>query len=495
MLQCTNLETKPFARDYIAELLSEISNQKEKLNKVEAEELTWFEQEFSYELGNRNEQGRWHIFSYEDSLFNFKAFPIAGYGISSTGSASGHERWWGAGFYATYSDWFGGSLDLRDKGEFGDNIDKEKDFSPIAAAWYKGAPNAIEYSDVKGSVSFDWHWGSLSLIKDYFQWGHGQYGNLILSSKAPSYPHLRLQLKPVDWLRFYYVHGWLNSQVIDSASSYYTNPGSQLPELRERYIDKYIAANMVTVSPWQWLDVSLGNAVIYSGPNFRPEFLIPFMFYKFLDHNTGRGNTDDTNGAMYFDVAVKYPQNFLFYTTLFIDVTEIRNILKNEFYNTWFGVTLGAKHINFLADNLDISFEYTRISPWVYEHKDQTTTYKHIDHTLGHWLGQNADQLRLQFNYQFMRGLKFNIHLEQLRKGGLEDIYFAYRGKANMPFLYSPLRKEINFGLSVSYEYMHDLFVRAGYKYSHIKDEDISRTPEYLRGHKNSLYLTLHYGL
>ena len=30
-----------------------------------------------------------------------------------------------------YSDWFGFSFDIRDKGEFGDNVDQNKYFSPV----------------------------------------------------------------------------------------------------------------------------------------------------------------------------------------------------------------------------------------------------------------------------------------------------------------------------------------------------------------------------
>ena len=123
--------------------------------------------------------------------------------------------------------------------------------------------------------------------------------------------------------------------------------------------------------------MSVGNAVVYGG-EFRPEFFIPFMFYKFLDHNSGRGDVNDANGMMYFDISAKYPKNFQFYSTMFIDVTEIRNILDNDFNNTWIGFTLGGKTVDLLFDNLDLTLEYTRLNPWVYEHKNEVTNYKHL---------------------------------------------------------------------------------------------------------------------
>ena len=505
-------EVKPFSRKYIAEKLIQINNKVNTtaFSKVDIDEFSFWESEFYYELNQvasktnlqkteslfNQTKERWFLFSYSDSSFNTKLSPIAGYGLSATGNSSGHTRWVGLSLFGSYSDWFGFSFNIRDKGEFGSNVDKSKYFSPLRGAWFKGAPNGIEYSDAKGSINFNWNWGQVSLIKDYQQWGHGKFGQLVLSDKAPSYPQIQLQLKPTSWLRFNYMHGWLSSQVYDSAYFYYSNPGTISQTLVKSYIPKYIAANMLTVTPIDWLDVSVGNAVVYSG-DLRPEFFIPFMFYKFLDHNSGRGDVNDANGTMYFDISAKYPKNFQFYTSMFIDVTEIRNILSNDFENTWIGFTLGGKTIDLLFDNLDLTIEYTRLNPWVYEHKNEVTNYKHLKYSLGHWLGQNADQFRVQFNYQLLRGLKFQLFAEAIRKGGLDEIYYAYSGigEKDLPFLYSPARKEKRIGLDISYQYLHDLMIKGSYIYSDITDEDINRQPVFLLGSKNSFSITLFYGI
>lgn len=506
-------EAKPFSRILIASKLHEIGNflfiEASNLNDVEISELHFWEEEFYYEINsislkyqhnnltnNNNISERWYLFSYSDSVFNLKLSPIAGYGLSSTGNNSGHTRWIGLSSFGSYSDWFGFSFDIRDKGEFGTNVDKNKYFSPLRGAWYKSAPDGIEYSDVKGSINFNWSWGQVSLIKDYVQWGHGKFGQLILSDKAPSYPHIRLQIKPVEWLRFSYMHSWLSSQVYDSSAFYYSYPGTQSETLVKNYIPKYIAANILTISPISWLDVSLGNSVVYGG-NLRPEFFIPFMFYKFLDHNSGRGDVNDANGVMYFDISAKYPEKFKFYGTMFIDVTEIRNILDDDFKNTWIGFTLGGKTVDLFLHNLDLTIEYTRLNPWVYEHKNEVTTYKHLKYSLGHWLGQNADQFRVQLNYQLYRGLKFQLFTEFIRKGGLDEIYYAYTGvdEKDLPFLYSPVRDEDRIGMDVTYEHFHDLIIKGSYIYSNISDEDPTREPVFSIGSKNSFSFTLFYGI
>jgi hypothetical protein len=512
-------EVKPFSRKYIAEKLLQVKN-KIQINNTDFSEIEFYElrfwaSEFYNELNQIitdndfpdifNDQSdplfnqikeRWFLYSYSDSLFNLKLSPLAGYGLSSSGDKSGHTRWVGLSTFGTYSDWFGFSFDIRDKGEFGSNVDRNKYISPLRGAWYKSVPNGIEYSDAKGSINFNWNWGQVSLIKDYLQWGHGKFGQLILSDKAPSYPQIRLQIKPVEWLRFSFMHGWLSSLVYDSAYFYNSYPGNLSETLVKSYIPKYVAANMLTVTPLDWLDVSVGNAVVYGG-ELRPEFFIPFMFYKFLDHNSGRGDVNDANGMMYFDISAKYPKNFQFYGTMFIDVTEIRNILDNEFENTWIGFTLGGKSVDVLFDNLDVTIEYTRLNPWVYEHKNEVTNFKHLKYSLGHWLGQNADQVRLQFNYQLFQGLKFKLFAESVRKGGLDEIYYAYSGidEKDFPFLYSPLRKEQRIGFDISYHYIHDLMIKGSYIYSNVTDENSNREPVFLLGSKNSFSITVFYGI
>ncbi len=488
-------EVVPWSRKYIASRLKAIDEKQMQLNSTEKDLLEFYEREYAYEL-DYNKEERWFLFSYGDSLFSLKFLPIAGYGISAIGNAAGHTRWIGFSTFGTYRNWFGASFDVRDKGEFGDNADREKSFSPETGAYYKGAPNGIEASDVKGSINFNWNWGSVSIIKDYFTWGHGNFGQLILSSKPPDYPRIELHFKPVEWLRFSYIHGWLNSLVIDSSSIQYEHVESIEPQIKQAYINKFIAANMLTITPVSGLDISVGNSFVYSG-DLRPEMFIPFLFFKWLDHNTGRGSVDDGNGTLYLDISAKYPKDFQFYTTLFIDVTEIRNILENNFNNTWVGYTFGAKKVNLFLNNLDILVEYTRINPWVYEHKLESTTYKHLDYSLGHWLGQNADLIRFQFDYQPIRSLRLELYFERVRKGGLDDIYFAYGGndEFNKSFLYGPLREDKFLGINVRFEYIHDLILDVRYRYSDIKDEDDSRTQNYLLGKHHSFSLTLYYGL
>jgi hypothetical protein len=488
-----NDEVKPYSRAKIAGYLIMAEEQLNKLNDVEKEGLKWYKEEYADELKIKNE--RWFLYKHSDSSFSARITPMGGYGISETGSSHGHTRWWGISTYGTISDWLGASFSYKDIGQFGGNVDYKKDFTPERGYYINSYPaDGIEFSDVKGGLNLNWNWGSVSLIKDDMRWGHGNFGQLILSDKPESYPQIRLFLQPVKWFRFYYMHGWLNSLVYDSAEFYYTHLESNNPILRKKYINKYIAANMLTVTPIDNLDVSIGNSVVYSG-DLRPEFFIPFLYYKVMDHNTGRGDVDDSNGQVYMDVSSRNLQGIQFYLTLFIDSGSIRGMLHGDFHEWWGGYTLGVKKVNALIPNLDLIVEYTKLRPWVYEHKYDTETYKHIGFVLGHWLGQNADQLRVQADYKYNRPLTIHLYCERIRKGGMADISAAYYSIISEPFLYGLLRKDYDFGVSAEYELFHDLSITASYEYSQITDEDKNRTAEYLLGDKNSLSFSICLGL
>lgn len=491
-----NDEVKPYSRIYVAALLSNIELRKKELNKVEKELLVWYQREYQYEL-NADVKKRYRLFSHESELFQFQLSPVIGYQYSTIGSNNGNSRVIGMRAFSSIGKNFGINVEFRDSGEFGDIVDDTKEFTPETGFDEIRSDNpddGIEFSDIRGSLVYSWKWGDVSLNKDYMRWGHANFGNLIFSDKAASFPYIRFSLYPADWLRFSYFHGWINSLVIDSAKTLLPVPNSQLPDGKETFIKKYVVANMLTFSATDWLDFSLGNSFVYSG-DLRPEMFIPFMFFKMLDRDTGRGKIDDGNGQFYFDLSVRYFKNFQFYSSLFVDVTSITELTEGDTKNTWLGFTVGTRTTNLLIDNLDLILEYTKINPWVYEHRNVTTTYRHLDFVMGHWIGQNADQIRAQLNYQPVRGLVFEAYFERLRKGDLADIVHAYTGTVDEPFLYGDNREDITFGLNASYEFFHELFVFGSFKLSDISDEKEGRTQDFLLGNNNNMSIGFRYGI
>jgi len=317
----------------IAQLLLRIEDSRDKLNPLELQELRFFREEFALEVtksqshevttgevtesqshevtgevtesqshevaslilpstsrrgvGGEVEEGsrgevlekeRWWLFAYTDDQFALRVSPLAGYGVRSVAGETNTIRWPGLKFFGYGGDWFGASFEYVDFGETGSNTDRNKRFSPITGAYVNlQSGSTFEYSDVKGSVSFSWKWGNISIIKDYQTWGHGQFGQVILSTKAPSFTQIRFHANPVSWFRFNYFQGWVNSLIYDSSAAVWSHTESVSPTRIIPYKDKYVVANLATFSVMDELDLSIGNAFVY-GPNFRFETLIPFLY-------------------------------------------------------------------------------------------------------------------------------------------------------------------------------------------------------------------------
>lgn len=291
-------EVKPLSRVAISRFLEKILPHSEKLNQVEKEQLSWFVQEFKNEMKSDSlEKERFFLYEYTDSLFTFRFSSIVKYTLGSVKHEAIRKRSWGINAYSSYGSAFSMQINFTDNGEYGKSVDKNKNFTPETGRAMIAAPNGIEFSDVRGALTLDWGWGNASLQKDYVNWGHGEFGQLILSSKAPSFPMIRLELKPTDWLRFYYVHGWLNSLFVDSIG-YYNRSSPIYQSDRQKFVKKYFVANFLSFTPVDWLDVSLGNSLVYKG-DLRAEMFIPFMFFKYLDRDTGHGSIEDGNGALF----------------------------------------------------------------------------------------------------------------------------------------------------------------------------------------------------
>ncbi len=467
---------KPIPRTEIARLLVEIDQSAKFLSEVEKEELQWYKDEYSFELDKTFK--RWRLFEYADTLFRVILTPeIQLQQNFYAGKKNLKTRWLG-GFYGSIGENIGYSFSLTDNSEGGDSIDADKIFSSFTGFNHKTSKDrTISFEDINAMLTYNWSWGSFSLGKDYINWGSGKNGQLILSSKAPSFPFIKFDISPVKWLRFHYIHAWLASDVPDSSTFYTTTVTDKKGDLdyRGNQRSKYLAANFLSIIPDERFIFSLGNSIIYSDGSVRLPFLIPFIwYYKGIDHNFYGSTKNDgygNNGQMFFNFSMRYPGKFHFYSTLFIDEFSLTGFLKGDHSRDQLGYTIGVTNYSSIIDNLLLEVEYTKIMPGTYLNYVQTQTYQNASYDLGHWIGQNADQLYLGASYQLLRGLNAKIYYEQVRKGGSQKGTDRYSSN-DMPFLYLPMQKWNYFGATINYQPLYDLNVRTYFRFVNYSSDD-----------------------
>ncbi|MHB1177069.1 MAG: hypothetical protein ACYCZO_01925 [Daejeonella sp.] len=465
---------QPVPRKEIAGHLQFLQDSVLTLTNTEKAELTFYLKEFSEFRGDMRDTlsflktdaaGRWRFLSASDKGFLLRAEPIFSLGTEQSRGKSvlkpsnGFSMWGHVGSLFSFQAYF------EDITESGTGIDSTRYFTPKEGIVRTVTLNqtSINYSRLKGNITYAWNKGSISAGKDNLLYGYGENGRIILSDKAPSYPQIRLDYRPLKWLQLNYTHAWLHSGLIDSARSY-PKGNSVYGNNREFYIPKFLASHSLNFYPLKGLSFSLGESMVYSD-QLKAAYLVPVMFFKAYDQYESRYDVPTgSNGQFFLQASSRnhIPRTHL-YTSLFIDEIRMTQIFNKARSRNQVGFTLGASVEDVAIPYLALGIEYTRINPFVYQNLIPAQNYTSQDYSLGDWMGQNADRLSGWAKYNPAPRLATRIQLDILRKGAdgrLNDQYFA---EPQPPFLSGRFETQKQVLLEAKYQLLNQLTVSASY--------------------------------
>lgn len=470
----------PLSKDYIYQKLDELSKNITALTPLEREELAFylkeytlwwrkdpksgFEGEYKSVLGSKiGDRFRW--LAYQDDNFSVNAQPIVGY--EANGNNFKSKTSYGAWIYGYIGKHVGFSFDYRGGTYGGMSENPQTVLNPNQGFQFQkyipGYTKDFTYNYMNTQITGSWKWGSFSFSKAPLSFGYGSGGKLILSEKAPTYPHIRLDIKPTRWASFSFVHAWLNSDVVDSTSFYSTSiPGSQY--LQYSYRNKYLATHILTLKPSKKIAYSIGESVIYND-KLQPTYFLPLAFFTALDHyNGGLKNNSIANTQIFTQISARnvVPKTHLYFT-FFIDEMRMKDVFSSDSTKNHTAYTAGISIADFPVKNTSFVVEYTRIRPFVYESYIDAQTYMNDRYSLGHWIGSNADQLYLEFLWRIKRGLHFKTTYSYVRKGD-KGTPEQQRSALGLHLLDGRFIQERgDFTMELNYEIIHDLFVKLSY--------------------------------
>lgn len=502
-----NSAVKPYSRLFIANCLKEADEQREKLSARQERELDFYLKDFGKEMEGAGAQRRrgataqrqkgeiqngsppgggrgWvnlkakqrlDLFYYKDSLFSLTVNPILGGELFT--NSSGQTTYWRNGVEArAYMGRWGFFASLRD------NHEKPLLGKPAYLTQREGGhiKGSTDWSDMQGGVTYSWKWGNAGLVKDEIAWGTNYNGANIFSGNNPSYIQLRLHLNPVKWLNFDYFHGWLNSQVVDSSRSFWLT-NSYGTDYREKYHRKYIAANMFTITPLKYLNISAGNSIIYDDSYFSPSYLMPLFFYKSVDHTVSSG-IDNMNSHMFFAISSRQIKHLHLHATLFVDELSVSRFTMKDEWNflSW---KTGFRLSNFPVPDLILTTEFTYTYPLTFQHYVPTLTFESNGFNLGHYLRDNSREWFVSLSYRPLRALDVKLFFTDAIRG--PDYTELGGSRLGNPPLDSINWHNTTIGVRGSYQVINDLYVWASFAYSDISG-DVRWSPEYFYGRKNT---------
>ena len=465
---------QPVSRKHIYEKLAELADSSAKLSSIELKELNFYLQEYSEfntalldssSLLKNDEAGRFRFLSVKKDGFLLRGDPIiqsslvAGDGKNVFTLSNGLNFWGHAGKHVSFQASF------RDITETGTGIDSIRQFTsePGIVRTVSQNKSSLNYTDLRGHISYGWENGSISVGKDQQLWGYGEGGRLVLSDKAPAYPFIRLDYQPLKWLKFHYSHAWLHSNLIDSNRTYLTG-NNVYGGVRETYIPKFMASHSFTFIPAKGLSLTIGESIVYSE---RPDigYLIPIMFFKAYDHYKSRYDINTGGNAQFFFQASSrdHLKNTHLYGSFFIDEIRTSAIFKPAESRNQLGFQIGGSVTDLFIPYLTAGIEYSRINPFVYQNLAPVQDYTSQDYVLGDWIGQNADRVTAILKYNPLPRLRTDLQMDYIRKGSDGTVNDQYFATPQPKFINSGFKAQKQLLISARYELKHKLYVHAAY--------------------------------
>jgi hypothetical protein len=331
------------------------------------------------------------------------------------------------------------------------------------------------YSEIRGGITYSWKWGNIGLIKDNLEWGEQYHGSNILSGRTQSVAMIKLNLKPSKWFEFNYIHARLASNIVDSSRSYVYNGSNTRIVMRP----KYMAANMFTFTPWQGLNLSVGNSIVYSDESLQIQYLIPFMFFKSVDDTyNATENQAGGNSQIFASISSRNIKHVHLYSSVFIDEMSVKRMFKPTQQSNFVSIKGGACISNFPIKNVSFVAEYTRNNPLVYQHFIPATTFASGSINMGNYLGDNADELFAQIKYIPISKVEISTSLTIYRIG--TKYVYGYVDPWGIPFMQTVVSKSTQISLKASYQALNNVYVQ--FEVIKIKNSgDDSYNPPYLR--------------
>ncbi len=525
-----NSAIKPYSREFITKRLLEAQEMEKYMNKRQRSELYFYLNEYALEMDKlpnhsfalyEGTKSRIDIippvYNYNNGNFRAKITPILGMNLYKNKKGQVSHRWFGVGLQTMIGKHLSIYGSLRDNSFSGSDNLNPRLSNPTYLTNFPGyeykEPN--DFSDSRGGIKLSWDWGSFGLIKDNIEWGDNYNCSNIISGRVPSFPMITMRIKPTYWFEMNFIHGWLVSNVVDSARFYVENGTKR----HYRNHNKYIAANMFTFSPIQYLYLSFGNSIIYAEDNVQPAYLIPFSFFKSIDHTLTKGiGVENQNSQLFFNISSRNIDHVHLYTSVYMDELKFSRFSSSSKESNPISYKIGAKISNLFIKNYSLTAEYTKTNIINYKHSIEPLTFASNSYNMGHYLGDNSKELFVELKVKPIRGL--NLSLSYLNAQHGNEYKFIRRiGRNNIikqiirqPSLGDVIWKNQTIGFKALYEVLQNTYVVFSFENSNIQGFDATSkkidgeirmtpdkvleyyTPELYRGKNTTITLGLSFG-
>ena len=413
-----------------------------------------------------------HVFAWERGKDNFyfdyeQGLDYQRHSQGKTRSAS----WQSFQFRGTLNENFGYHFEVSLQGMRGNDSAYIAEHPILKGSWNQLSEGELRYSDLTGGeLAFHTKYFDFRFAQQEITWGYGESGQLILSNNTVPYPYISVS-KNWGWFKFIALHGKLQSFWADTLKDGY-----------KVFPDKWLAAHRLELSLWHKLTIGLNESFIYGNRYADWAYLIPFNFYRAVQHKL----RDRDNATISIDAEYLVKNGLKVYGTIFLDEFK-----RSRLFTNWYGnkqaFLFGLWAVDpFHLNNFSVRFEYTAIMPWVYTYKYLINAYTSDQRSIGHWAGPNSEVIYLHVQKDWHARLRTGVKLQQYKHGNNypnENIggnilqgHATLLGNQEKPreirkFLEGILTTRKTIQLYANYEIFNDFYLKGALTFGQLKEE------------------------
>lgn len=286
---------------------------------------------------------------------------------------------------------------------------------------------SVRSSDLPhGGVSYDAGRIRIDAAIDYLRCGPSRYFPLTLSGDAPPLTFARVAAD-LEVLRYTHIAGLLKSQKDERKYLFMHRLEGDAWHNRLHYgINEVVVYGNTTSQPHAPVD-SIDPVYVQGNRSVDPEYLIPFLPFKFIEHFDG----DRDNAAVSCDITLFWPEQWCLYGEFLLDdMLSPWKLFTNDWGNKW-AATIGATYAGTLYHRpCTFTAEMSRVEPWVYTHfGGGSHRYTHFNRGLGSPMGPNSFAAKVVALLQWSRRNEFGIGVDvsakntTTRGGSITDVF------------------------------------------------------------------------
>ena len=294
-----------------------------------------------------------------------------------------------------------------------------------------------------------YHWKYFDLIwgRQRLQWGPGFAEVDLISPNPPPFDMLRLKAA-YKAVRFQFFFTRLDDAV---------NPVSFFET-----VPRYFSAHRLAAKPWNWLEVSFSEVVVYGGPDRKLEwyYLMPLAPLYGEQYN----NFQDDNPLWSIDWSVSPHPNFAHYGEFLIDDFQLDCIGGGCSEPHQIGLR-GGLIVNSFGPykNNFLNLEYSRIKNFVYGQNRYYNLYTYYSVPIGAPQGPDGDYWLFRYKQYLNKKFDASFTAEYRRHGEGRVAVHPATVVAFTKFPSGRVDKMLALELSAAYQYKANLFVRVDF--------------------------------